>query len=226
MKTELNGRKRAVHDEKPCETRLPREKIERFGAGKLENWELLAVVLGHGCAGKDVFALARELSDHLSSCAAIPTLDELRAIPGIGRARAAQLLACLEFSRRRLLSVERFAVRDGDDLASLFNDLRGEAQEHFVCVTLNSAHEVIARHEITVGLVNQSPVHPREAFRHAIADNAVAVAFAHNHPGGSAEPSEQDVRATRRLVEAGELLGIHVLDHLVVSRGGWRSALR
>ena len=120
---------------------------------------------------------------------------------------------------------EKFAVRDGDDLAALFSDLRKKEQEHFYCVTLNAAHEVIKRHRITIGLVNQAPVHPREAFRHAVKDNAVAVAFAHNHPGGSAEPSEQDVRATLRLVEAGELLGIHVLDHLVMSRNGWRSAL-
>lgn len=126
---------------------------------------------------------------------------------------------------RAAKSGEKFSVRTGDDLAAIFSDLRKKEQEHFDCVTLNSAHEVIKRHRLTVGLVNQAPVHPREAFRHAIKDNAVAIAFAHNHPGGTPEPSEQDVRSTRRLVEAGELLGIHVLDHLVMSRNGWRSAM-
>ena len=205
--------------EERTENPLPREKIEAGKVSELENWELLAVVLGHGSSKRSVFSLARDLADRLRTLSGAPTIDELCAIEGIGRARAAQLLACLEFSRRHLLS-----VRSPADLAALFNDLRDEPQERFVCVTLNAAHEVIARHELTRGLVNQSLVHPREAFRHAIADNAVAVAFAHNHPGGSSEPSAQDVRTTARLVEAGELLGIRVLDHVVVSRRGWRSA--
>lgn len=118
---------------------------------------------------------------------------------------------------------EKYQVRNGSDLAVLFADLKVEEQEHFVVVTFDAAHHVIGRHEVTIGLVNQSLVHPREAFKHAIADNAVAVAFAHNHPGGSCEPSAPDVRTTIRLVEAGELLGIKVLDHLVISRNGWRS---
>ena len=210
--------------EERTENQLPREKIEAGKTSELENWELLAVVLGHGSAKRSVFSLARDLADRLRTLSGAPTIEELCAVEGIGRARAAQLLACLEFSRRHLLSVRSFAVRSPADLAALFNDLRDEPQERFVCVTLNAAHEVIARHELTRGLVNQSLVHPREAFRHAIADNAVAVAFAHNHPGGSSEPSAQDVRTTARLVEAGELLGIRVLDHVVVSRRGWRSA--
>ncbi len=210
--------------EERTENPLPREKIEAGKVSELENWELLAVVLGHGSSKRSVFSLARDLADRLRTLSGAPTIDELCAIEGIGRARAAQLLACLEFSRRHLLSVRSFAIRSPADLAALFNDLRDEPQERFVCVTLNAAHEVIARHELTRGLVNQSLVHPREAFRHAIADNAVAVAFAHNHPGGSSEPSAQDVRTTARLVEAGELLGIRVLDHVVVSRRGWRSA--
>ena len=210
--------------EERTENPLPREKIEAGKVSELENWELLAVVLGHGSSKRSVFSLSRDLADRLRTLSGAPTIDELCAIEGIGRARAAQLLACLEFSRRHLLSVRSFAIRSPADLAALFNDLRDEPQERFVCVTLNAAHEVIARHELTRGLVNQSLVHPREAFRHAIADNAVAVAFAHNHPGGSSEPSAQDVRTTARLVEAGELLGIRVLDHVVVSRRGWRSA--
>lgn len=209
--------------EKRTENQLPREKIEAGKTSELENWELLAVVLGHGSAKRSVFSLARDLADRLRTLSGAPTIEELCAVEGIGRARAAQLLACLEFSRRHLLSVRSFAVRSPADLAALFNDLRDEPQERFVCVTLNAAHEVIARHELTRGLVNQSLVHPREAFRHAIADNAVAVAFAHNHPSGDPTPSADDVRTTQTLIRAGEIIGIRVLDHIVVSSGGFKS---
>lgn len=131
--------------------------------------------------------------------------------------------AKLERALSLLVMEEPSAVRSPGDLYRLFADLADEEVETFQCITLNAAHEVIARHELTRGLVNQSLVHPREAFRKAILDNAVAIAFAHNHPGGSPTPSAQDIQATRRLVEAGELIGIRVLDHVVISRNGCQS---
>ncbi len=205
---------------------LPREKIARLGVQSLENWELLAAVLGQGSRALPVAALAREVVRELAESPEEPSLEGLEQIPGIGRARACQLLACLEFTRRCLVRRERTPIRGAGDIAALFADLRDAEQEHFDCLTLDGSHCVIARHSLTVGLVNQALVHPREAFRRALEDNAVAVAFAHNHPGGSLEPSPQDRQATLRLIQAGEILGVRVIDHLLVTSRGWRSILK
>ncbi len=204
---------------------LPREKMLKYGVKSLENWELLAIVLGQGVRGADVFAISKELDQILRSARGFPSLQELCSVSGIGPSKATQLLACLEVSQRCMLGHDRFRIRESSDIAALFADLRDAVQEHFYCITLNAAHEVLGRHLLTVGLVDQTQIHPREAFRHAIADSAVAVAFVHNHPGGSAEPSAQDYAITRRLREAGELLGMRVLDHIIVARKGWSSAM-
>ena len=109
------------------------------------------------------------------------------------------------------------------DLAEAFADIAVESAEVFEVLTLDSQHNVINRHRCTAGIANRSIIHPREAFRHAILDNAVAVAFAHNHPSGDPTPSADDVRTTQTLIRAGEIIGIRVLDHIVVSSGGFKS---
>ena len=205
---------------------LPREKIEKYGASALTNEELLAVILGSGSQDCNVFELSRRLSDFLSNQTLVPTLAKIREIRGLGKVKAAQVLACLELSKRYILNDKSNPVMTPDDLVSRLSFLKYEEQEHFVVVSLNSVNGVIAVHEITTGLVNKTPVHPREAFAKAIEDRAVSVVFAHNHPSGSLEPSQDDLSITRILCASGRILQIPVLDHIIVGKGGFTSICR
>ncbi len=205
---------------------LPREKIEKYGASALTNEELLAVILGSGSQDCNVFELSRRLSDFLSNQTLVPTLAKIREIRGLGKVKAAQVLACLELSKRYILNDKSNPVMTPDDLVSRLSFLKYEEQEHFVVVSLNSVNGVIAVHEITTGLVNKTPVHPREAFAKAIEDRAVSVVFAHNHPSGSLEPSQDDLSITRVLCASGRILQIPVLDHIIVGKGGFTSICR
>lgn len=208
------------------ENLLPREKLRLNGANSLTNEELIALILGSGTRECGVFELSRHISDYLSSATSLPTMDSLRKIRGLGTVKATQILACLELSNRYILSAKAVSVLSPEDLLSRLAHLKFEEKEHFVVVTLNSANYVINVHEISSGLVNQTPVHPREAFAKAIEDNAVSVVFAHNHPSGSTEPSPEDFAITRMLCAAGKVLKIPVIDHIIVGKGGYTSLCR
>jgi len=203
----------------------PREKIARKGARALSDHELIAAILGHGTPQRDVFSLAKDISGLFLRRGEEVSYDDLVGIPGIGQSRASQILASLELARRynRKMEEERTRIQSPADVLPLVSDITGKSQEHFVCITLNGAHEVIERRTITVGLLNHSLVHPREVFADAITDRAAAVICVHNHPSGSLEPSQQDIEITRQLREAGEILGIRVLDHVIVARSGYTS---
>ena len=205
---------------------LPREKLMKNGANSLSNEELLALILGSGTRKCSVFELSRHISEYLSSVSVLPTVDSLRHISGLGCVKASQVLACLELSSRYILSSRAVSVVSPEDLLSRLSSLKFKRQEHFVIVTLNSANYVINVHEVTSGLVNQTPIHPREAFAKAIEDRAVSVIFAHNHPSGSTEPSEQDIAITRLLCAAGKVLQIPVIDHIIIGQGGFTSLCR
>lgn len=205
---------------------LPREKMETFGPAALSNEELLALILGSGCQKCDVFELSRRLADFLSRETSVPDLKKLREICGLGKVKALQILACLELSGRYILSEKAIPVGTPEDLMSRLSYLKYESQEHLVLVTLNSANFVIRVHELTTGLVNQTPVHPREAFVKAIEDRAVSVIFAHNHPSGSSVPSPEDMAITRILCASGKILQIPVLDHIVIGKRGFTSICR
>ncbi|PWJ65074.1 DNA repair protein RadC [Fibrobacter sp. UWB15] len=205
---------------------LPREKIEKYGASALTNEELLALILGSGNQDCNVFELSRQLADFLSDQTQVPTLDKIREIRGLGKVKSAQILACLELSGRYILSSKSSPIMAPEDLMTRLSFLKYEEQEHLVVVTLNSVNCVIRVHEITTGLVNKTPVHPREAFAKAIEDRAVSVVFAHNHPSGSLEPSSEDLAITRVLCASGRILQIPVLDHVIVGKGGLTSICR
>lgn len=205
---------------------MPREKIEMMGASAMSNEELLALILGSGCQNCDVFELSRRLAQFLSTESTVPSLQKLREIRGLGRVKASQVLACLELSGRYILSGSVSSVASPEDLMPRLSYMKYEAQEHLVVVTLNSSNDVIRVHELTTGLVNQTPVHPREAFAKAIEDRAVSVIFAHNHPSGSTSPSPEDMSITRVLCAAGKILQIPVLDHIIVGRKGFTSICR
>lgn len=201
----------------------PREKLGRDGAATLSNQELLAVLFGRGQKGKDVLTLAAEVTLYLERVTEMPTLPELTRIHGVGYGKACQILAALELSRRFLMRSHRVRVRKASDALPYLATLRARRQECFVVLTLDGSHQVIRAHEVTVGLANQSQVHPRETYACALDDRAVGIMIAHNHPSGSLDPSADDLAATRRLAEAGRVLGIPLLDHLIVSTAGYTS---
>lgn len=204
----------------------PREKMEKFGAQALNTDELLAIILGSGCKDCDVFALARNLAEFLSLETSMPTLKSLRRIKGLGRVKSIQVLACLELSSRFIMSDKAVIVNAPEDVIGRLSFLKYEMQEHLVVVLLNAANNIICIRDLTTGLVNQAPVHPREAFAEAVKERAVSVIFAHNHPSGSIEPSLEDINITRELCCAGRILKIPVLDHLVIGRSGFSSLCR
>lgn len=204
----------------PAQIEWPREKLLRSGPASLSNAELLAVVLGNGTRRKNVLDLAAEVVDRLGAMEEEPCLDTFLAIDGVGPGKGCQILASLEFSRRFLVSRQRLRIRAPKDALPLLGALRKSAQENFVVITLDGNNQVIKVHAVTVGLANQSQIHPRETFHPAVADRAVSILLAHNHPSGNLEASESDLAATRRLVDVGRTLGIPVVDHLIVCEGG------
>lgn len=201
----------------------PREKLIGAGPDSLTNAELLAIILGRGQPGKDVLALAAEVVEKLGALQDDLTLDTLLDIGGIGPTKGCQILASIEFSRRFLTARKKIKIRTPKDAMPLLGGLRSAAQESVVVLTLDGNNQVIKVHPITRGLANQSQIHPRETFYPAIQDRAVSILVAHNHPSGNLEPSESDLIATRRLVEVSKTLGIPLLDHMIVSEGGFLS---
>lgn len=201
----------------------PREKLLSSGPEALTNAELLAIVLGRGLPGKDVLSLSAEVVEKLGQLKDELTLDTLLEIEGIGPSKACQVLASIEFSRRFLLGRKKVKIRTPKDAMPLLGALRNATQESVVVLTLDGNNQVIKVHPITRGLANQSQIHPRETFHPAIQDRAVSILVAHNHPSGNLEPSESDLIATRRLVEVAKTLGIPLLDHMIVSEGGFLS---
>jgi DNA repair protein RadC len=203
----------------------PRERLAALGAGALSQQELLACLLGRGFAGESVITTAQRLLGRfgdLSGIAQAP-LEELAAIRGMGLAKASALKAACELSRRVEVSPAPATASIGTPEAALRlarRHLAGRRKEHFVTLLLDSRHRVIRVAEVSVGSLEASIVHPRETFLEAITAGAAAVILAHNHPSGDPTPSPEDLKLTRRLIEAGKLLGIPVLDHLIIGREG------
>lgn len=194
----------------------PRERIIRNGPETLSDRDLLAVLLGSGVPGRNVFKLAGVVLRELEETGFRTDPHRLLQITGLGPAKTAQLTAALEFARR-VLAPRNYRIRHPADAVPLIRHYADRPQEHFIVITLNGAHEVIAVRVASIGLVNRTLVHPREIFADAITDRAVAVICAHNHPSGKVHPSNEDHAVTRSLQEAGEVLGIRLLDHIVFS---------
>jgi DNA repair protein RadC len=197
----------------------PREKIAKSGARVLSDSELLEVILGRGTAGNDVRKVARDTAQVIQRSPHAIEYEDLIAIHGVGPSKASQILACLELGRRHYAPPSPARkIAKPEDVLPLVADMRDKRQEHFVCVSLNGAGEVIDTRTITVGLLNHSLVHPREVFADAITDRAASVICVHNHPSGSLEPSGPDIAITTQLREAGALLGIQLIDHILLTK--------
>jgi len=200
----------------------PREKLREKGASALSDEELVGAILGTGTAGVDVRTIARGVAGLIREYKQGLTLDHLIAVPGVGLAKAAQVLSAFELARRYLLR-DTVKIVVAQDILALVADIAGKQQEYFVCISLNGANEVIEKRVVTIGLLDKSPVHPREVFADVIADRAASVIFAHNHPSGDLHPSENDLRIHEQLADAGNILGIRILDHVIVTRKSYFS---
>jgi len=201
----------------------PREKLIARGPSALSDLELLAVLIGSGVRGQGVLHLASRILRRFHGRLHRVDIEALQSIKGLGRARSCQIVAAIELAKRQLSIDRRCTIRQASDALPYLQEIRAKNQEHFVCISLTGANEVIASRVVTVGLLDSSQVHPREVFADPITDRAAGVILAHNHPSGTLEASAEDVALTKRLVQAGEILGIRVLDHVIVSRQGYAS---
>ncbi len=203
---------------------LPREKLFVYGASALSDSELTALLIGSGSKEKNVFKLAQEVVKLIDSCGMPVSEDALLAISGLGRAKAAKIVAAFELARR-FYCTEKVKVVSPSDVIPLIQHYNNRTKEHFLAISLNGAHEVVAIRVVSIGLVNRAVVHPREVFADVIQDRAVSVLVAHNHPSGNLEPSPEDFEVTKRLKKAGTILGIELLDHIIFSQKGFYSFL-
>jgi len=200
----------------------PREKLKERGASALTDEELVAAILGRGVQGQDLGAISRRVARLIQKHKEKLSIDHLTAVRGMGLAKAAQILSAFELARRHLIK-DTVKITGAQDVVPLLADIADKKQEHFVCISLNGAHEVIKKRIVTIGLVDRSQVHPREVYADVISDRAAAVIFAHNHPSGELKPSNSDLKIHEQLTGSGKILGIRVLDHLIVSRKGYYS---
>ena len=210
----------------------PREKLFEKGVSSLSNTELVAILLGSGTRERSAVELAARLlasdqSGILYISSASP--EELCSIDGIGPAKASVLIAAAELGRRMMTAPRsrRISASSPDEVAALFmEEMRYLKKEHFKVLLLNVKNEMIASEDVSVGSISSSDAHPREVFSGAVRRGAASVILVHNHHSGSPEPSEADRLLTVRLAEAGKILGIQVLDHIVIGDGEYVSMKR
>jgi DNA repair protein RadC len=202
----------------------PRERLNRLGPNALSSPELLALLVGRGVAGKSAMSIGQELLSRFGSVRGVSeaTVEELSTIRGVGLAKAVQLKACFELGKRQLLELddpELMDIRNPADVAKAIRaSIEDKAKEHFKLILLNTRNRITGIFTVSMGTLNASLVHPREVFRKAIQHAASSVVLAHNHPSGNPDPSDDDIALTRRLCEAGRLLGIEVMDHIIVAK--------
>jgi len=210
----------------------PRERLQKFGVEALSAQEILALILGRGVSGESVMVTAQRLLSQFGSLKGIASasVEELSQVKGIGVAKASQIKAAFELANRLEDYSEagnKPVVKTPDDVVGLVRGrLKGKKKEHFLALLLDTRNQLIKVAEISVGSLDSSLVHPREVFKEAISATAASVIFAHNHPSGDPTASEDDIRLTKRLAEAGEIVGIDVLDHIIIGDKNFLSLKR
>lgn len=196
----------------------PREKLAAKGAIALSDYELLMAIIGSGNKYADVTKISRDVRKLVSEKGSQLTYEDLLTVKSLGPAKATQIMAGFELWRRQFEVSERPIIDSSEKAAEQLTDIRDKKQEYFVCLTLDGASRLIAKRIITIGTLTASLVHPREVFAEAITDRAASIIVAHNHPSGNLEASQADRDVTERLREAGELLGIQLLDHIIITK--------
>lgn len=203
----------------------PREKLQARGAEALSDYELLMAIIGSGTQYADVTKLAREVQKLLKEKGSELAYEDLLSVKSLGPAKATNIMAGFELWRRQFEVSDRPIIDSPEKAVEQLSDIRDKKQEYFVCLALDGANRLIAKRIITIGTLTSSLVHPREVFADAITDRAASIIVAHNHPSGTLTASSADSEVTQRLEEAGAVLGIKLVDHLIVSSSGHLSIL-
>jgi DNA repair protein RadC len=195
----------------------PREKLVRKGSAALSDFELLEVMVGSGSAQTDVSQIARQLLKAFRRGTDTLSFESLTSLRGVSIAQATRILAGLEIARRHLVRDVQ-PLRSLSDFIARLDDIRAKQQEYFVALSLDGGQRLLALRTITIGTLDTVLAHPREVFSDPIVDRAASVVVAHNHPSGEAKPSNKDVMLTQQLAAAGQMLGIPLRDHIIITR--------
>ena len=201
----------------------PREKLVAKGAENLKDSELLAILLRTGKAGKNVIEIASQILSKYSKKRLLQmTYQDLVKIGGIDSAKATTLLAAFELTKRALEvnDTNLPTISNAKDAVAQLTDIRDLKKEHFVVLYLNAKNQLVHKEIISMGTLNANLVHPREVFEPALKHSTAQIVVAHNHPSGDPKPSENDIEITKRLTEAGKMMGVEVMDHVIVSKNG------
>lgn len=201
----------------------PREKLKLKGARALSDFELLQALIGSGNKQADVSQIAKKAQKLLQKYGTDITYEQLAEVTGLGAAKVAELLAAFELSRRHLIKDEQPIIDSPEKAIDQVQDIRGKRQEYLICLTLDGASRLIAKRIISIGILNKSLAHPREIFADAITDRAAHLILLHNHPSGTLTPSDADLEVTQRVKEAGNIIGIELLDHIIVTKDDYIS---
>jgi len=204
------------------ESSRPRERLRQKGPENLKDAELLAILLGSGYQGKNVLQLAKSvLKKYKIKRLSSVGYDELIKIKGISQAKACLILAAMELAKRALKFKDDQTlpiIKSVKDVVAQAVYMRNKTREHLLVLFLNARNEMVFKRPMFVGTLNANLVHPREIFEEAVRQNAAGIVLVHNHPSGDAEPSEDDLKITRRLFEAGKIMGVDVLDHIILAK--------
>jgi len=205
----------------------PREKFLEKGPDALTDSELLAILLGSGIKGTNVKVLSQNILKKFGDGFLNASVDDLMQISGIGQAKALQISSALALTRRIFDKQNALdnLILSAQDAIALVSDLKDKKQEHLVCLYLNARNALLKKEIISIGTLDKSIIHPREIFAPGLEMHAAAVILVHNHPSGDPSPSEQDKQVAKRIIEAGQLMGINVIDFLIIAKNGVHSIL-
>lgn len=199
----------------------PREKLTAKGAQALSDAELIQVIIGSGVQGADVIKISRQVKKLLDTEGYALNLEQLNNIRGVNKATATKLVALFELATRHFH--KDFKVETAVDAAALVPELKDAKQEHLIVISLDGASRVINKRTVSIGTLNSSLIHPREVFADPLSERAASIIIIHNHPSGGTMPGKADIEVTKRLKDAGKLLGIKVLDHIIITKNEHKS---
>ncbi|MDO4661767.1 MAG: DNA repair protein RadC [Tissierellia bacterium] len=208
----------------------PREKLQKLGSNSLSNQELLAILIGNGYKNKNAIELSEDILNTFSDIELQEaTVEELMRVKGIGLSKASVIVAALQLGKRitnNILNKQITVIKSSLDVYNLMKDeFSISDKEHFIVILLNSKNDIISRELVSVGDLNSTIANPREIFKPAVKKSANSIILCHNHPSGDPTPSLNDKMLTKRLTEAGEILGIQVLDHIIIGQNKYFSII-
>ncbi len=201
----------------------PQEKLMRYGCDRLTDTELLAIIIGSGTRKQNALRLAQKIVGNYSREEGRIHYHALKIHHGIGNAKACRIVACFELGKRLFRNKKTSLVLSPEDVWKELVDIRARSKEHFIIFYLDVRNQIIRKEIVSIGTLNMSVVHPREVFENAIRHSCAQIVISHNHPSGDPNPSDEDTELTHRLLEAGKILGIEIIDHVIVAKESYYS---